>query len=169
VTGATVNGVVSVLFMEDVVRAPEGGIPQGTNGTSTSETRNTGSSGAYPLATGDQLTLANFIQPLRPVTALVIAAAPASTSVTYTIANLTPSTTAIEQAIEAALQDMHTRVATPGGTFRPDGNPGGELYESDWVSAIKSVPGVLAFDVTSPTGTIVSGTGTIQIYGATVF
>jgi uncharacterized phage protein gp47/JayE len=165
ITGSATNGVVSVLFMEDVVRAAEGGIPQGTNGCSASETRNTGGSGNYPLATGDQLALANYIYPLRPVTALVLACAPAASPVNYTIANLSPDTGPIVTAIEGALQDMHTRLATPGGTIRPDGLPGGELYESDWTAAIKSVPGVLAFDVTSPTGTIASATGTIFILG----
>jgi uncharacterized phage protein gp47/JayE len=142
-----------------------GGIPQGGNGVSTSETRNTGSSSPYPLATGDQLNVANSIFPLRPVTALVIAAAPAADPLNYTFGQLIPNTPAIQAAVRVAIQDMHTRVATPGGTTRPDGNPGGELYESDWVGAVKSVPGLLAFDITSPTGTLTSATGTIYTVG----
>lgn len=157
-TSAAGAGTVQVYFMEDVTQAAYQGIPQGTNGVSTSETRAT-------AATGDQLAVANYIYPLRPVTAEVYALAPTPSPQNYAISNLSPNTAAITSGIVSALLDMGTRVATPGGTTRPDGNPGGELYESDWTEAINSVPGVLAFDVTSPTGTIVSGTGTIFTVG----
>jgi uncharacterized phage protein gp47/JayE len=165
ITSTNTNGVVSVLFMEDVAEAAFGGLPQGTNGCSTSETRNTGGSGSYPLATGDQLAVANAIQPLKPVTSLTLACAPTANSINFTLSQLIPNTTPILDGAKAALQQMMTLVGTPGGTLRPDGNPGGELYESDWNAALDSVDGMLAFAVSSPTGTITSATGAIPTLG----
>ena len=62
-------GTVIVRFMMDNAEATNGGFPQGTDGVAASETRDN-------PATGDQLTVANALYPLRPVTALVYACAP---------------------------------------------------------------------------------------------
>ena len=151
-------GTVQVYFMMDQAEAAFQGIPQGTNGVAAAETR-------ASAATGDQLTVANFIYPLRPVTSLVYALAPTPNPVNYTIANLVPDTPAIHAAIRTALLGMHQQVGSPGGSARPDGQTGGEIYESDWVAAIKSVPGIVVFDVTAPTGTVTSSTGAIPTLG----
>ncbi len=57
-------GTVVVFTMWDVANAAWNGFPQGSNGVATAELRDS-------AAQGDQLTVANAIYPLRPVTALV--------------------------------------------------------------------------------------------------
>ena len=141
-------GTVVVYFMMDVSEAVHGGFPQGTNGVATLETRDV-------AATGDQLTVANYIYPLRPATALVYACAPASQNVNYSIANLSPNTTPIQNAITAAITAMHAAKAEPGGT----------LYPSDWEAAIQSVPGVRHFTVGAPLAPITAPTGTLLTPG----
>jgi len=170
VTAATSVGVVSVLFMEDSSEAAFGGFPQGTNGCSASETRTTGGSGTYPLATGDQLAVANYIFPLAPVTALVLAAAPASNAVNFAITGLLGSIpTATRTLINAALAQMFLSVGTPGGATRPDGGTGGDIYPSDWEVAISEVPDMPPFQVTSPTTTVTSSVGALPVLGTVVY
>lgn len=166
IAGTTNVGVVSVLFMEDIAEAAYGGFPQGTNGVSTSETRNTGSTGSYPLATGDQLNVVNQIFPDAPVTALIIAGAPTSNSVTFGITGLLgviPSST--RTLVTEALQQMFLSVGTPGGTTRPDGGTGGDIYPSDWEVAISEVPDMPPFQVTAPTTTVTSAAGALPVLG----
>jgi uncharacterized phage protein gp47/JayE len=169
ITNATTSpGVVSVLFMEDNTQSAHAGFPQGSNGVSSLEPRNTGTSGTYPLATGDQLALANAIEPLRPVTALLLTASPTGNPVSFSITGeVGPIPTAIQGLITTALQQMFLRVATPGGTTRPDGGTGGDIYPSDWDEAITSVPGVPPFVVTVPSSTVTSSFGAIPYLSGT--
>ncbi|MFC7611718.1 baseplate J/gp47 family protein [Teichococcus aestuarii] len=62
-------GTVVVYAMLDDAQAGAGGFPQGADGVAAAETR------ATP-ATGDQLTIADALYPLRPATALVYVVAP---------------------------------------------------------------------------------------------
>ena len=158
-------GCVTVYFMEDVVRASYGGFPQGSNGVSPNDSRNTGSSGAAPIATGDQLALANALYPLRPVTALVYADAPSNNPINFTFSTLSPNTAAIQAAITAALQQMFLQVATPGGTTRPDGQTGGTIFPSDWDTAISNAAGVDVYAVSSPSAAVTSSTGALPSLG----
>jgi uncharacterized phage protein gp47/JayE len=146
-------GTVVIYFMEDVTQAAYGGFPQGTNGVAAAETRAT-------AATGDQLVLANYIYPRRPVTALVYAEAPAAQAVNYTIANLSPATTLIKNAITAALTAMHASdVISPGGT----------LYPNSWETAIAGVEGITTFTVSSPSAPITAPSGTLLTLGTITY
>jgi uncharacterized phage protein gp47/JayE len=77
-------GTVGVYVMLDNANAISNGLPQGSNGVAAAETR------AAP-ATGDQLVVANYIYPLRPVTALVYVLAPTLTPVNFTLAGIPAS------------------------------------------------------------------------------
>ncbi|MCO6414824.1 baseplate J/gp47 family protein [Siccirubricoccus sp. KC 17139] len=155
VTRAWVNplgagaGTVVVYAMLDQAQAVNGGFPQGTTGVATLETR------ADP-ATGDQLTIANCIYPLRPATALVYVAAPAPQPIDITITTLNPNTTAIQAGIAQAIRDLFVRVGTPLG---------GTIYPSDLNGAIASVSGVNHFTLASPTSPVSIAVGSLPTLG----
>ena len=121
--------------MWDVVEVAFGGFPQGTNGGAASETRIT-------AATGDQLTVANYIYPLRPVTALVYSKAPAATALNFTIAGLNPDTTTTRAASTAAIDGLLYQKASPLSDVSID--------QSDVDAAISAQPGITSFRVTAP-------------------
>ena len=58
-----------------------------------------------------------YIAALRPVTADVTVAAPTASALALTIQNLTPMTTAVQDAVEAELADLIRRESEPGGTI----------------------------------------------------
>jgi uncharacterized phage protein gp47/JayE len=141
-------GSVVVYPMFDIVNAAHGGFPQGTNGVATLETRGT-------VATGDQLTVADYIYPLRPVTALVGVDAPVALAVDITLASLNPNTSEIVAAIHASLSDMFLAVGELAGT----------IYLSQLYDAISSTPGVIHFVLQAPTAAVVAGAGQLPVLG----
>ncbi len=153
-------GTVVVYTMFDNAETATGGFPVGSNGVATGETRDI-------AATGDQLTVANYIYGpgRRPVTALNYVCAPVNQPIPYAIGELSPNTTAIQAAITTALQAMHLRKAAVGGTT--DSN--GTLYPSDWNEAISAVPGIEHFAVTFPTTAVTPPVGSLLTAGAPVF
>lgn len=140
-------GTVLVYFMEDDVEAAHGGFPQGSNGVATAETRGT-------PATGDQLVVANAIYPLRPVTAIVYAAAPLNNQVAFTISGTTDAD--VRTAIGIAIDDV----------FRENASPGGTVNIIDVQGAIDAVPNIGGAAVVSPSINIVSATGYLATRGA---
>lgn len=147
--GGAGAGSVTVYTMFDLNAF--GGFPQGTNGGATDETR-------IAPATLDLLTVADFLYPLRPATALVYSVAPVAASQNLTITNLSPNTSDIQTAITAALSDL----------FMTKGSPlGSTIYPSDIGDAIASVPGVLRFYCT--TGLITTTTGQLPTLGTITF
>jgi uncharacterized phage protein gp47/JayE len=128
-------GTVVVYFMMDLAEAAHGGFPQGSNGVAAAETRAT-------AATGDQLAVANFIYPLRPVTALVYAVAPIAQSQNFTITGLSSATTAQKTQISSALTNLLLAVDTPLGTT--------SIQQSDCDGAISAIGGLPSFAITSP-------------------
>lgn len=145
-------GTVVVYVMLDDAQAANGGFPQGTDGVASEEGR------ALP-ATGDQLAVADFIYPLRPVTALVYIVAPAPWPVDYEIADLEQDTSATRAAIEAALVGM----------FRRQGEPGGRIYQSDSIAAIGGAEGVTRFTLVSPSGTVQAPPGALPVLGTVTY
>jgi uncharacterized phage protein gp47/JayE len=141
-------GSVVVYPMFDLVNAAHNGFPQGTDGGATAETRVT-------PATGDQLTVADHIWPLRPVTALVWVAAPTPHPINVTLAALDPATADIEAAILASLDDMFLAVGEVAGTIYPS-----QLYE-----AISLTPGVNHFVMTAPAAAVVATAGQLPVMG----
>ncbi|MDE2104745.1 MAG: baseplate J/gp47 family protein [Patescibacteria group bacterium] len=146
------TGTVVVYIMLDVAEAAHGGFPQGTDGVAASETRGT-------AATGDQLTVANAIYPLQPVTALVYVVAPTQNVVAFTVSGLSGAGATIQSAVEAAIADVFVRMGKPGGT----------VDLSDIESAIAAISGTEGFVITSPSANIVSGTGALPVLGAVTF
>lgn len=124
-------GTVVVYFMLDVVRADDGGFPDGTDGVATAEDRDV-------AATGDQLLVADHIYPLHPVTALVYAVAPARNVVTFTI-NLPGASAAVKAAVEAVI----------AAVFLAYGEPGGTVFNNVVESAISAIGGTAGFVITA--------------------
>lgn len=142
-------GTIVVFFMMDAANAAFGGFPQGVNGVAEDEPRDT-------TAAGDQLTVADALYLKQSATALVYAVAPIVNSIDLTIAGLTAPSTALQDAIEAAI----------GLALRENAVPGGKTNLSAIVEAIGAVPGTDGFIVSAisaGSGLIVDGTvGNIQ-------
>ncbi|WP_233854172.1 baseplate J/gp47 family protein [Paraburkholderia sp. HD33-4] len=142
-------GTVVVYIMLDVANAAEGGFPQGTNGCAAEETR-------APPATGDQLTVANAIWPVQPVTALVYVCAPTSQKINVAITGI-----AVEYQAEVN--------AALAAQLQADGAPGGEVIVAHLWSAVLSVPGVNDFIITAPTVDIKLPTGALPVLGTVTY
>lgn len=151
-------GSVVVWIMCDIEQAAFNGFPQGTNGGATLETR-------IPDATGDQLAVANYIYPLRPVTSLVYVAAPLAAPINIVIQDLNPNTTAIQSAIIAAIADQFVQIGNPSGTLA---NPQ-YVFQSQITDAIESVPGIVNYTLTSPVTKIYVNSGTLPVIGSISF
>jgi uncharacterized phage protein gp47/JayE len=150
-------GTAVVYFMMDEAESAHGGFPQGTNGVASGEARDT-------VATGDQLTVANHIYPLQPVTALVYAYAPDQNVVAFTL------------SLPGASADLKTRIgAAIDQVFLEDGAPGGVVDLSAIESAIAVLPGAAGFVITAEScthgvitpagGNIVSDAGHLPVRG----
>lgn len=141
-------GTVQVYFMLDEVQAAHAGFPQGTNGVATAETRDT-------PAAGDQLAVANTIYPLRPVTALVYACAPAAFACNFTISGLASAPSTVRAAVQAAVV----------GALLDKGDLAGTVNLSDIEAAVAAVSGSAGFVIQSPTANLVAGTGQLHTLG----
>jgi uncharacterized phage protein gp47/JayE len=111
------------------------------------------------VATGDQLTVANAIIALQPVTALVYACAPINNAINFTISGTTSWNTTTRNAVSAAIS----------GVFLTNGAPGGTINLSDIESAIGAVSGTQGFVITTPTGNITNTAGQLPTLGAVTF
>ena len=144
-------GTVGVYIMLDVSEAANGGFPVGTNGVAAAETRDS-------PATGDQLTVANAIYPLRPVTALVYLLAPAPYPINFVISDLGTANTAANQADALArLQALFLALGDPRGQV---------LKSSTWEGALNGAFGGADFDLVSPTGPITVPVGSLPVVNA---
>lgn len=166
-------GTVRVYFMMDVAESAFGGFPQGTNGVATNETRAT-------AATGDQLAVANYIYPLRPVTALVYAYAPINNPVAFTITGTAAWSAPTKTAVQAAMAAVFTAQAAPGGVTDASGNVVGLVQLSAIEAAIAAVSGTGGFVITamscpngtisaSPDGNITANAGYLATLGTVTF
>ena len=150
-----VPGAVTVFFMMDVAEAAFGGFPQGTNGVATLETRDI-------AATGDQLAVANYLYPLRPVTPIVYAVAPQAAAQAFTIAGLSGISSAQQAQLSAALVTLFLQKDSPLGTT--------SIEQSDCDAAISAISGMLSFAVTSPSSwPITSSVGTVFTLGTITY
>jgi len=141
-------GTVVVYVMLDVIQAANGGFPVGTDGVAAEEPR-----GA--AATGDQLTVANALFPLRPVTALVYVVAPTKQPLNPNIRGVPVANRA---ATIAAIQSQMATLA-PGGTL---------AVQSLW-QAVSSVVGNTDFAILSPTADVVMSAGSLPVIGTPVW
>jgi uncharacterized phage protein gp47/JayE len=148
-------GTVVVYTMFDVTESANNGFPQGANGVATLETRGT-------PATLDLLTVANWIYPLRPATALVYSVAPTQQVVNFTITGTSSFTTAMKSAIAAAISGIFVLYGSPLSTT-PGQN--GTVDLSYIESAIAAISGTQGFVITAPTANIVGTTGQLPVLG----
>ena len=146
-------GSVVVYAMLDQVESAHQGFPQGTNGVAAAETREA-------AATGDQLAIADALYPLRPVTALVYACAPAPWPVNVAIANLAPSTAAIQALIASALTQVLLQLGDPLAS---------PIYQSDLEAAIGAVPGVQRFTLLAPVAPLAPPVGSLPVLDAVTY
>lgn len=108
---------------------------------------------------GEIAEIQAYIDELRPVTADVTVAAPTSVSRNFTLTTLTPNTTAVQDAVEAELEDLITSTAEPGGT----------LLLSAIRTAIGNAAGVTDYVLSSPAADVTHSTGEIPILGTVTF
>jgi uncharacterized phage protein gp47/JayE len=149
-------GTVVVSTMFDVTESANNGFPQGVSGVATLETRGT------PVATLDLLAVANWIYPLRPVTALVYSVAPTQQVVNFSITGSSGFSSATKALIASAIAGIFVLYGTPLSTV-PGQN--GVIDMSYINSAIAAISGTAGFVVTVPTGNIVGTTGQLPVLG----
>ena len=109
-----------------------------------------------PVATGDQLLVANALYPLRPVTAVVWSVSPIPAPQAFTIHGATPVPAAIQPLVAQAIDATMVAYASPLGA---------ELELSLFEAAIGAVPGMPAFTVTAPAVPIVTTLGKLPVRG----
>lgn len=167
------DGTVAIYTMWDVAEAGSGGFPQGTNGTAALETR-------AAHATGDQLAVADYIYPRRPVTALVYSKAPTANTCSFTLAGIPGASAPTKTAIAAAVAAVLLNRGAPGGTVDGEGNPAGPVDLSYIESAIAAIAGTAGFVITvvactagavtpGGDGNIASNAGAIPVLGAITY
>lgn len=146
-------GTVVLYVMLDISESSTSGIPVGTDGVSQFDAGPNGPRGI--VATGDQLMVADALQPRQPVTALVYVCAPVPQPVTFTITGLSSATASTRAAISAAI----------AGVFYQQGRPGGSINLSDIEAAIAALSGTAGFVIQTPAGNISVGTGKLPVLG----
>lgn len=148
-------GTVVVYTMFDSAEAADGGFPQGTSGVATAEWRGV-------AATGDQLTVANYIYPLRPATALVYSCAPIENVVNFTISGTQNWTSATKQLVESTISGVFVMYGNPLGSTA---GTSGTINLSDIETAIGAIAGTEGFVIVSPTMNITGTTGQLPVLG----
>lgn len=154
------TGTVVVYIMLDVAESAHGGFPQGSDGVSQYDKGSDGTPRGV-IATGDQLTVADSIISVQPVTALVYAVAPTSNTINFTISGIGTPSSAIQSAISTAIQSALLAQGSPiAGTSA-------ELSAIE--SAIAAIAGTAGFVITSPSGNIANVVGKLPILGTVTY
>lgn len=153
-------GTVVVYAMLDSAESAYNGFPQGTNGVATGEWRGV-------AATGDQLTIASYIYPLRPATALVYVCAPTQNTVNFTISGTGSWSSATKALVTAAIQGVFVMYGNPIGPSTGNLQPttSGTINLSYIESAIAAITGTPGFVITTPTGNITGPLGSLPVLG----
>ena len=142
-------GTVVVYVMFDDANASTGGFPVGTDGGATNEKR-------IDPATGDQLTVANHIYPLRPVTAVVHVCAPLAAPIDFTISGSALFTDTIKAQVANAITEV----------FLLYGSPLGSTIDISYIEdAIAEIPGTAGFVIDLPDGNIPTQLGYLPVLG----
>jgi uncharacterized phage protein gp47/JayE len=141
-------GSVVVYVMFDITEAAHNGFPQGSDGVSASDPRAT-------AATGDQLSVANAIFLVQPVTALVYVVSPVANTVNFTISGISTASATTKALIAQAIS----------GAFQQYGVPGSAINLSLIESAIAAISGTGGFVITTPIGNITNTTGHLPVLG----
>jgi len=107
-----------------------------------------------PLA-ADVTAVQDYIDVVRPVTADVTVVAPTAVPMNFNIGGLSPSTTAVQQAIENELIDLISREAEPSGT----------ILVSHIREAISIAAGEADHVLVSPVADVTTSSGGISTFG----
>jgi uncharacterized phage protein gp47/JayE len=131
-------GTATVRFLMDDLRAADDGWPQPQ----------------------DITTVVDYLDTVRPVTVKdCYVVAPIKQFIDVTIVALTPSTSDIQAAVQASLQEMLQDKAFPGQT----------IYAA-WVNyAIMSTPNVTSFDLSNVSDYVMPGPGYMAVLGTIQF
>jgi len=150
-------GTVVVYAMLDLAEAAHNGFPQGTDGVSQYD-RGPGVTGPRgTVATGDQLTIADSIIAVQPVTALVYVCAPAPNVIGFTITGIPGASVATKAAIASAIDAVLLAQGQP--------QAGTDVDLSAINTAIGAIAGTAGFVVTIPAGNIPNLTGKLPVRG----
>ena len=114
-----------------------------------------GSGSAIIPDAGEVAMVQAHIDALRPVTAQVTVLAPVAVAVNFQIQDLEPSTSTVQAAVQAELQDLLMREATPGGT----------ILLSHIRAAISAAVGETDYLLLSPVANVTRATGEMSIMG----
>jgi uncharacterized phage protein gp47/JayE len=104
---------------------------------------------------GEVTAVADYIEPRRPVTAAVTVLAPTPLPVDFTL-QVIPDTAAVRAAVEAELEDLFRREASPGGT----------VLISRIREAISIAAGESDHVLTAPVANVAAGPGEMAVLGA---
>lgn len=104
---------------------------------------------------GEVAAVQAYIDARRPVTAQVSVLAPAAVPLNFSISGLVPATTTVQAAVQAELQDLLLREATPGGT----------ILLSHLRAAISAATGETDYVLVSPAANVTNTTGNMSTIG----
>jgi uncharacterized phage protein gp47/JayE len=155
-------GTVVVYVMLDQAEAGNNGFPVGTNGVSQHDQGPNGPRGT--VATGDQLTVADSIVTVQPVTALVYVCAPTPNTINFTISGIATAPTSVRTAIAQEIQQVFLQQGSPAPGTADDGSDL-EVAMSAIESAIAAISGTAGFVIASPSGNIANVTGKLPVLG----
>jgi uncharacterized phage protein gp47/JayE len=153
-------GSVVTYVMLDTAESASNGFPVGSNGVATDEWRGV-------QATGDQLTVANYIYPLRPATALSYVCSPTQNVINFSISGTASFSSATKALITAAIQGVFVMYGNPLGAVTGNTQPttSGTIDMSYINSAIAAISGTPGFVITSPSGNITGALGSLPVLG----
>ncbi|WP_392563195.1 baseplate J/gp47 family protein (plasmid) [Orbus sturtevantii] len=140
-------GSVGVYFMMD--GNSNNGFPVGSDGISNKEDW-----GAYK-ATGDQLTVANYIYDFQPVTALVWVCSPIAKKINFEIRGISSASDSVKKELHQAIENV----------FFSEGELAGMINLSSIIKAISNVDGTNGFILNTPNSNISLGTGELPSIG----
>lgn len=146
-------GTVGVYIMCD--NNSNGGFPVGSDGVSQLDDW-----GAVK-ATGDQLSVADYIFPLQTDTAIVFVCSPIKKIINFEIAGLKNADSTIVSNIKTAITNLFFNSANPDGT--------GIVYLSDINQEIGAVSGTTGYILNSPSSNISFAVGEIPVLGGVNF
>ncbi|WP_062106581.1 baseplate J/gp47 family protein [Gluconobacter albidus] len=154
VTAAWVNpvpvmpGQVTLYVMMDRTNQYQG-FPQGSDGSSTLDTR-------WQTATGDQLSVANALQSQKPVSELLLVCSPIKVSTDITLTGLKSASASMQSAIKTSLTTLFENQGSPLGSV---------ISQASIIAAISSVTGSTDFTLTAPSGNVTTTLGQLPVIG----
>lgn len=104
---------------------------------------------------GEVAAVYDYINALRPVTAILTVVAPIPVPLNFTI-SVTPNSLAVKEAVELELRDLLKREASPDGT----------IYLSHIREAISIAAGESNYTMTAPIADVTNTVGNITTFGA---